>query len=114
MLRIVRKYKRPQSRKLYIYAGIVLVDIISPYNGWISHSELNKVFYNHCRLIGMRNLYWLLGKDCGYDEWKEMVEYYDKGRGVNGIPGDTESMFFEGEKEEALKSFYNNEIYQNY
>jgi hypothetical protein len=100
---------------LYIYAGGVLVDIISPCRGWICHEQLSKPFYERCRRAAMMNLHWLLGKDCGYEDWKWMVDRYNEGRGVSGIPGDTESMFQDRtEYEDALNSYYNNEIYQNY
>ena len=56
----------------------------------------------------MENLYWLLGWDCDKEEWDNRIYCWDIGRRVYGVPVDKlSSMFFEGEKEIALNSFYN-------
>jgi hypothetical protein len=51
----------------------------------------------------------LLGRDCEWEDWVESIEAWDKGKHIYNVPVDKlTSMFFEGEKEIALNSFYNN------
>ena len=47
----------------------------------------------------MENLYWLLGRDCEWEDWVKSIEAWDKGRHIYNVPIDElpESMFFEGE-----------------
>ena len=55
----------------------------------------------------MENLYWLLGNDCDFDEWNDSIEKWDKGRMYNvPVTELPSSLFFDGEKEIALNSFY--------
>ena len=59
----------------------------------------------------MKNLYWLLGRDCEFEDWIDSVNDWDKGKHIYNVSIDKlpESMFFEGEKEIAINSFFNKE-----
>lgn len=112
MLTVVRKNKTYSKRKLYIYDDNKnRINIVEPWMGWFSlymcktleeHTQIRKVIMEH--------LYWLLGKDCDYQTWIDYVNDWDRGKRIYGVALNKlpESNFFEGEKEIALNSFYNN------
>ena len=111
MFRVERKFKSYENRRLVIYDGNKLIDKIRPWYGWFGHefplSEIED-YYNEIHSLIIENLYWLLGKDCDEGEWKELIEYWDKGKHVFGVSIDKlpESMFkTQKEKQIALKSF---------
>lgn len=103
-----RRNKKYDKRKLLI----TLNDdkyYVSPYGGWyfinnMCTDEVRKFL----RKIIFEDFYWLIGKDCDYDEWENHIEHLDKGKGVDGCCWN-DSWFFEGEKEIALNSFYKTE-----
>lgn len=110
MLTVVKRNKTYKNRKLVIYDGKKRITYVEPFWGWYSFSENLQELYKPCRALVMENLYWLLGRDCEYEDWVDSIEGWDKGKHVYGITVDKlpESMFFEGEKEIAINSFYNN------
>jgi hypothetical protein len=104
----VRKFKRPESRKLYVYEGKKLIDIVHPYGGWFSHSKCcTTEQYTEIRKFVIENLYWLLGKDCDKETWKHEVDCWNIGKHIYGIDANKIpcSLFFDGEYEIALNSF---------
>ena len=110
MLTVVKRNKTYKNRKLVIYDGNTKVTEVIPFWGWYSFSENLHELHKPCRALVMENFYWLLGRDCEWEDWVDSIEAWDKGKHVYGITVDKlpESMFFEGEKEIALNSFYNN------
>jgi len=104
---IVKKVNKSfDKRKLKVYEGAKLLGEVGVFHGWISIQREN---HDILRQVAMENLWWLLGKDCDEETWKEDVEYWDKGKRVYGVSIDKlpDSMFFEGEKEIALNSINN-------
>jgi hypothetical protein len=110
----VKRNKTYKNRKLVIYDGNKQIAYATPWMGWygitlkvpISTVKLGEG--SEIRRLFMENLYWLLGHDCNFEEWNESIEAWDKGKHIYGVPVDKlSSMFFEGEKEIALNSFYN-------
>ena len=111
MLTVIKRNKTYKNRKLVIYDGKKKVTEVIPFWGWYSFScHLNIELHDKCRALVMENLYWLLGRDCEWEDWVDSIEAWDKGRHIYNVAIDKlpESMFFEGEKEIALNSFYNN------
>lgn len=110
MLTVVKRNKNYKARKLVIYDDKKRITYVEPFWGWYSFSENLHELHKPCRALVMENFYWLLGRDCEWEDWVESIEAWDKGKHVYGITVDKlpESMFFEGEKEIALNSFYNN------
>lgn len=110
MLTVVKRNKNYKARKLVIYDDNKRITYVEPFWGWYSFSENLHELHKPCRALVMENLYWLLGRDCEWEDWVKSIEAWDKGKHVYGITVDKlpESMFFEGEKEIALNSFYNN------
>lgn len=113
MLKVERKFKHYENRRLAVYDGNRLIDRVRPWHGWFGHEfPLSSIedYYNEIRSLTMENLYWLLGKDCNKEEWKELIEYWDKGKHIFGVSLDKipESMFnSKEEKQIALNSFNN-------
>lgn len=108
MLRVIKRNKTYKNRKLVIYNGKKKVVEVIPFWGWYSFSNNLNELHNQCRALVMENLYWLLGRDCEWEDWVDSIEGWDTGKHVYNVPVDKlSSMFFEGEKEIALNSFYN-------
>ena len=114
MLTCVRRNKTFKNRKLVIYDGKKQIASVTPWMGWYSINLKVPISFvdlgegTELRKIFMENLYWLLGRDCDLEEWTNSIEAWDKGKHIYGVPVDKlTSMFFEGEKEIALNSFYN-------
>ena len=103
---VKKKYKSFDKRTLQVYNGSKFLGQVTVFHGWIS---LQKENHDILRKAAMENLWWLLGKDCDEETWKEDIEYWDKGKRVYGVPLDKlpDSMFFDGEKEIALNSINN-------
>lgn len=113
MLTIIKRNKTYKNRKLVIYDGNKQIAFATHLMGWyginlkVPISTVNLGEGSEIRRLLMENLYWLLGCDCGFEEWNESIEAWDKGKHVYGVPVDKlSSMFFEGEKEVALNSFF--------
>ena len=110
-MEVIRKYKTYQNRKLHVYENGRRINIVMPWMGWISHSYSASDLETHKRMrkVIMEHLYWLLGKDCDYETWKQNCDDWNEGKHIYGVPVDQlTSMFFESEYEIALNSFYNN------
>lgn len=109
MLTVVKRNKNYKARKLVIYVDKKRIAYVEPFWGWYSFSENLYELHKPCRALVMENFYWLLGRDCEWEDWVKSIEAWDKGKHVYGITVDKlpESMFFEGEKEIALNSFFN-------
>jgi hypothetical protein len=110
MLTVVKRNKTYKNRKLVIYDGKKKITEVIPFWGWYSFNcYLNHDLHDQCRALIMKNLYWLLGHDCDFEDWNDSIEAWDKGRHIYNVAIDElpESVFFEGEKEVALNSFYN-------
>ena len=110
MLTLVKRNKTYKNRKLVIYDGKKKITEVIPFWGWYSFNcYLNHDLHDQCRALIMKNLYWLLGHDCDFEDWNDSIEAWDKGRHIYNVAIDElpESVFFEGEKEVALNSFYN-------
>lgn len=111
MWKVVRKNKSYDKRKLVIYNNndkkIVEVE---PWGGWFCWSntfpyKTEPDSWKICRLEVLKNLYWLIGKDCSYADWVGRIERWHKGRGVDGKTTKT-SQFFDGDElRAALNSF---------
>lgn len=104
MIRIERKYKSFDKRKLNVYDDNHFIGEITTFHGWICMQREN---HDILRKEAMKNLWWLLGKDCDKETWIENVEYWDHGKKIYGVSINKlpDSMFFEGEKEIALNSY---------
>lgn len=109
MLTVVKRNKNYKARKLVIYDDKKRIAYVEPFWGWYSFSENLYELHKPCRALVMENFYWLLGRDCEWEDWVKSIEAWDKVKHVYSIPVDKlpESMFFEGEKEIALNSFFN-------
>ena len=99
-----RKYKSFDKRKLQVYDDKKFIGEVTTFNGWIC---VPRNYHDDCRKEAMKNLYWLLGKDCDKETWVENIEYWDHGKRIYNVPIDKipESLFFKGEKEIALNSY---------
>ena len=110
MLTVVKRNKNPKKRRLAIYDGKKIITYVDRFWGWYAFTErLDIELHDKCRCLVMENLYWLLGNDCEWGDWVESVDEWDNGRHIYNVPVNElpPSMFFEGEKEIALNSFYN-------
>ena len=111
MLTVVKRNKTYKNRKLVIYDGKKKITEVIPFWGWYSFNcYLNHDLHDQCRALIMKNLYWLLGHDCDFEDWNDSIEAWDKGRHIYNVAIyelTDQSVFFEGEKEVALNSFYN-------
>ena len=111
-MKVVRRYKSYDKRTLVIYDGKKPIAYVRPFCGWFALESVQyKPISFHLdlrRKYVMENLYWLLGRDCEKVDWEELIDKWDTGKHVYGVPLDKlSSMFFEGEKEIALNSFNN-------
>lgn len=108
--KVVRRNKSYDKRKLAFYENKKKVAEAYPWGGWYAWNntfvdELTRV---NCRHYVLKNLYWLIGRDCDKNEWNHHIENLGRGKGVDGKI-DKLSMFFnEDEKLTALESFENN------
>ena len=108
MYKVVRKNKSYDKRKLVIYDDednkIVEVE---PCFGWFCWSNRFDENYALVRMEVLKNLYWLVGRDCDGFEWNRRIEHWDEGKGVDG-PADKISQFHNiDEKIQARLSFDN-------
>ena len=112
MWKIVRKNKSYDKRKLVIYDDndnkIVEVE---PWGGWFCWSKnLYKTdpdSWKLCRLEVLKNLYWLVGRDCDEFEWDIRIEHWDEGKGVDGTTDKISQFHNIDEKIQARLSFDN-------
>lgn len=111
MLRVERKFKTYKNRKLYIYDGKKLIDVLMPWCGWYGHNMVPpETSEDEIRKLVMENLYWLLGKDTDKEGWEELINYWNHGKHVFGVSicKLPDSMFCsEEEMLTALNSFEN-------
>lgn len=113
MLTVKKLNKNYSKRRLQIKDGNKVIDEITPFFGWYSHEKNIKKYeesiIKEIRKLTVENLYWLLGRDCDFEDWTQFIEHRDNGRGVNGLSAEHSSMFFsDEEKQIALNSFYTN------
>ena len=80
---------------------------VEPFWGWYSVSTSDIEVRTVVRDVVMNNLYWLLGRGCDIETWKESIEKWDKGKLylINESP--TSLFLNKEEKENAFNSFYN-------
>lgn len=110
MLRAIKKNKTFKKRKLVFYQDKKRVCYVTPWWGWYSiNQSVDIETHKEIRNLVLNNLYWLLGHDCDFDEWKNSVDAWNQGKHIYGVPVDKlSSMFFsEEEMNVALNSFYN-------
>ena len=104
-----KRNKNPKNRKINFYVGRKLIASAIPYHGWYAcpiHTDEN--IQTEIRNTVMNNLYWLLGCDCDFYEWKKIIEDWNIGKHIFGTISNVKSLFFsDEEKESALNSFYN-------
>lgn len=109
-MKVERKNKNYSKRKLKIVDdNDKLLCYVEPCFGWFSYSNAMRN-NKELRPLIIENLYWLLGRDCDFEEWTDSIEKWDRGKRIYGVPIDKlpESQFFsKEEKEKALNSFYN-------
>ena len=114
MWKVVKRNKKYDKRKLSIYYDGKKVTDVFPCGGWYFcntrlDDELTRMV---CRQHILKNLYWLIGKDCDDFEWLKHIEKLDNGHvDGGGACGQTipMSLFFNiEEKLCALESFKNN------
>jgi hypothetical protein len=109
MLKVVRKNKSYDKRRLKIYYHDKLINTVEPWGGWFCWEKKfeNLMMHSACRRKVLENLYWLVGKDCDITEWSNRIDRWDSGRGVDGKTN-KESVFFNlDDKITALESFNN-------
>lgn len=110
-LTVVKRNKTYKNRKLAIYHKNKNIAYIIPWSGWyamstcIKHEDIRA----RIRACVMDNLYWLLGRDCDYDEWKATIDQWNTGKHIYGVAIDSiSSLFFNDEEMNlALNSYYN-------
>lgn len=108
MYKVVKRNKSYDKRKLVIYDDndnkIVEVE---PWGGWFCWSNRFDKNYALVRMEVLKNLYWLIGKDCDEFEWNQHIEHLDSGLGVDGKTEKYSQFFNIDEKIAALESFNN-------
>ena len=82
---------------------------IEPCWGWYSVNTTDLEIRGILRKIAIDNLYWLLGRDCDFEDWKHEIDKWDSGKGIYNTPIEKPSSIFFNtkEKETALNSFNN-------
>ena len=108
MYKVVRKNKSYDKRKLVIYDDndnkIVEVE---PWGGWFCWSKRFDKNYALVRMEVLKNLYWLVGRDCDDFTWSMRIDKWDSGTGVDGKTEKYSQFFNIDEKIAALESFNN-------
>lgn len=108
MYKVVRKNKSYDKRKLVIYDDndnkIVEVE---PWGGWFCWSKRFDKNYALVRMEVLKNLYWLVGRDCDEFEWDRRIEHWDEGMGVDGTTDKISQFHNIDEKIQARLSFDN-------
>ena len=104
-----KRNKNPKNRKINFYSGKKLISAAIPWHGWYAcMMPIDEDTRKETRKIIMENLYWLLGCDCDFYDWKKTIEDWNTGKHIYGVSTDISSLFFSNdEKESALNSFYN-------
>ena len=105
----VKQNKDYMKRKLVFYDDKREVCEIEPWKGWICFSKLtDEAEHKICRRMAMKNLYWLLGCDCEWEDWVKSIWRWEHCRGVNSISAENPtSMFYSNfERDVAVNSFY--------
>ena len=104
---IKRKNKSYDKRQLVITINKKKY-YVEPCFGWYSVSTSDLEIRSIIREIVMDNLYWLLGRDCEFEDWEQSINRWDSGMGIYNTPVDklTSIFFNTEEKDRALNSFY--------
>jgi hypothetical protein len=108
--KVVRRNKSYDKRKLVLYENKKKVAEAFSWGGWYAWNDTfaDKLTRVNCRHYVLKNLYWLIGRDCDKDEWEHHIENLDSGKGVDGKTDKLPMFFNEDEKLTALESFENN------
>lgn len=108
---VKRKNKTFKNRKLSFYKNNKFFMEVEKYAGWYCLSKkINNDDAFICRHLIMENLYWLLGNDCDFKTWVEIVDDFNTTPKIYGVPIDRipKSMFHnEDEYNTAINSYYN-------
>lgn len=108
MYKVVRKNKSYDKRKLVIYNDndnkIVEVE---PCYGWFCWSNRFDKNFALVRMEVLKNLYWLVGRDCDEFEWDRCIEHWDSGKGIDGKTDKISQFNNIDEKIQARLSFNN-------
>lgn len=109
MFDVAKRNKNTKARKLAIYDDGKKITEVVPYGGWyfFTHNFKRDSDRLICRQKTLENLYWLIGKNCDYDEWEAHIEKLDKGKGVDDKTFTNSQFFNIDEKLTALNSFKN-------
>ena len=112
MWKVVSKNKSYNKRKLVIYDNDKKIVEVEPWGGWFSWSNSSPYktgpdYWKLCRLEVLKNLYWLIGKDCDEFTWSMQIDKWDRGTGVDGKTEKYSQFFNIDEKLTALESFNN-------
>jgi hypothetical protein len=109
-LTVIKKNKRYNNRRLIIYEGEKIINEVSPFFGWYCWKHnITPDMHKKARVLIMENLYWLLGKDCSFEEWQYSINHWNEGKGISGVSSNFQSVFFnDEEKDIALNSFHKN------
>ena len=104
--KVVRRNKSYDKRKLAFYENKNKVAEAYPWGGWYAWNNtfVNELTRVNCRHYVLKNLYWLIGRDCDKNEWNHHIENLSRGKGVDGKI-DKLSMFF-NEDEKLIPLFF--------
>lgn len=107
MLKVVRKNKSYDKRRLKIYYHDKLINTAEPWGGWFCWDKNfeNLMMHATCRRKVLENLYWLVGRDCDIGEWLNRIDRWDRGTGIDGKPNKESAFFNTEDKQTALESF---------
>ena len=108
MWKIVRKNKSYDKRRLVIYDNNdkKIVEV-TPWGGWFCWSKRFDKNYALVRMEVLKNLYWLVGRDCDEFKWDIRIEHWDEGMGVDGKTDKVSQFNNIDEKIQARLSFNN-------
>ena len=112
MYKVIRKNKSYDKRKLVIYDNDNKIVEVEPWGGWFCWSSpflyrLDEDTIKGLRLQVLKNLYWLVGRDCDKEEWENRIEHWDEGKGVDGKTNKVSQFNTACEKIAARVSFDN-------
>lgn len=109
MLTCIKRNKNYKNRKLVFYNGTKRICDVTPWWGWYSiNQSVDIETHKEIRNLVLNNLYWLLGHDCDFDEWKQSVNDWNEGKHIYGVSVDKLSSMFlnDDEMNITLNSFY--------
>jgi hypothetical protein len=79
IIKKIEKQFKTDVRRIEIYENSNIVCIAVSYYDFVAFTLCPpENIWNECRKLMFKNLHWLIGNNCGYNEWNEKLDAFKK------------------------------------